>query len=49
MAAALAATWITDEHLSQMREAEALFRRAIEDSQSRYAGPAPTTSSTRPC
>lgn len=33
MAAALAATWITDEHLTQLREAEELFRRAIEDSQ----------------
>jgi DNA-binding GntR family transcriptional regulator len=33
MAAALAATWITDVHLSQLRDAEALFRRAIEDSQ----------------
>ena len=54
MAAALAATWITDEHLSELREAEELFRRAIEDSP---AGPstartgtrgcAPTTSSTR--
>lgn len=33
MAAALAATWITDEHLSQLRAAEALFRRAIQDSQ----------------
>ena len=32
MAAALAATWITDEHLSELREAEELFRRAIEDS-----------------
>jgi len=35
MAAALAATWITDEHLSQMREAEALFRGATGESQSR--------------
>ena len=35
MAASLAATWITDEHLTQLREAEALFRRAIEDSQPR--------------
>ncbi|MGZ8648083.1 MAG: GntR family transcriptional regulator [Solirubrobacteraceae bacterium] len=34
MAAALAATWTTDEHLSQLREAEALFRGAIGDSQS---------------
>jgi DNA-binding GntR family transcriptional regulator len=34
MAAALAATWITDEHLTQLRDAEELFRRAIEDSQS---------------
>ena len=34
MAAALAATWITDEHLSQMREAEALFRGATGASQS---------------
>ena len=33
MAAALAATWITDEHLSQMREAEALFRGATGESQ----------------
>ena len=33
MAASLAATWITDEHLTQLREAEELFRRAIEDSQ----------------
>jgi DNA-binding GntR family transcriptional regulator len=33
MAAALAATWITDEHLSQLREAEELFRSAIEDTQ----------------
>jgi DNA-binding GntR family transcriptional regulator len=33
MAAALAATWITDEHVTQLREAEELFRRAIEDSQ----------------
>jgi DNA-binding GntR family transcriptional regulator len=33
MAAALAATWITDEHLTQLRDAEELFRRAIEDSQ----------------
>ncbi len=32
MAAALAATWITDEHLNELREAEELFRRAIEDS-----------------
>jgi DNA-binding GntR family transcriptional regulator len=31
MAAALAATWITDGHLAQLREAEELFRRAIED------------------
>jgi DNA-binding GntR family transcriptional regulator len=31
MAAALAATWITDEHLAQLREAEEQFRRAIED------------------
>jgi DNA-binding GntR family transcriptional regulator len=30
MAAALAATWITDEHLGELREAEELFRRAIE-------------------
>ena len=35
MAAALAATWITDEHLGQMREAEALFRSASGESQSR--------------
>ena len=34
MAAALAATWITDEHLAQMREAEELFRGASGDSQS---------------
>jgi DNA-binding GntR family transcriptional regulator len=33
MAASLAATWITDEHLTQLRDAEALFRRAIEDTQ----------------
>jgi DNA-binding GntR family transcriptional regulator len=33
MAAALAATWITDEHLTQLRDAEELFRSAIEDSQ----------------
>ncbi len=33
MAAALAATWITAEHLTQLRDAEQLFRRAIEDSQ----------------
>ena len=33
MAAALAATWITDQHLTQLRDAEELFRRAIEDSQ----------------
>jgi DNA-binding GntR family transcriptional regulator len=33
MAAALAATWITDEHLTQLRAAEELFRRAIEDSE----------------
>jgi len=33
MAAALAATWITDEHLTQLRDADELFRRAIEDSQ----------------
>ena len=32
MAAALAATWITDEHLTQLRAAEELFRRAIADS-----------------
>ena len=32
LAASLAATWITDEHLSELREAEELFRRAIEDS-----------------
>jgi DNA-binding GntR family transcriptional regulator len=32
MAAALAATWITDEHLNELREAAELFRRAIEDS-----------------
>jgi DNA-binding GntR family transcriptional regulator len=31
MAAALAATWITDGHLTELREAEELFRRAIED------------------
>ncbi len=31
MAAALAAEWITDEHLRELREAEELFRRAIED------------------
>jgi DNA-binding GntR family transcriptional regulator len=34
MAAALAATWITDEHLAQLREAEELFRGATGDSQS---------------
>ena len=34
MAAALAATWITDEHLTQMREAETLFRGAAGDAQS---------------
>jgi DNA-binding GntR family transcriptional regulator len=34
MAAALAAAWITDEHLTQLRQAEELFRGAIEDSQS---------------
>jgi DNA-binding GntR family transcriptional regulator len=34
MAAALAATWITDEHLGQLRDAEELFRTAIADSQS---------------
>ena len=33
LAAALAATWITDEHLAQLRDAEKLFRGAIEDSQ----------------
>jgi len=32
MAAALAATWITDEHMGELRAAEELFRRAIEDS-----------------
>jgi DNA-binding GntR family transcriptional regulator len=32
MAASLAATWITDEHLAELRAAEELFRRAIEDS-----------------
>jgi DNA-binding GntR family transcriptional regulator len=31
MAAALAATWITDVHLRELQEAEELFRRAIED------------------
>ena len=55
MAAALAATWITDEHLNELREAEELFRRAIEDSpagpstaRTSTRGCAPTTSSTRP-
>jgi len=36
MAAALAATWMTDEHLGELRASEELFRRAIEDSP---AGP----------
>jgi DNA-binding GntR family transcriptional regulator len=31
MAAALAATWITDEHLRELQEAEELFRQASED------------------
>ena len=31
MAAALAATWITDEHMRELRAAEELFRQAIED------------------
>jgi DNA-binding GntR family transcriptional regulator len=33
MAAALAAQWITDEHLAQLRNAEELFRRSIEGAQ----------------
>jgi DNA-binding GntR family transcriptional regulator len=41
MAAALAATWITDQHLTQLRDAEALFRRAIEDSRPGPADGAP--------